>query len=581
MLKYSERYSRFAPEFQDKSLKTFHWNRIFFLSSEILGTLETSHISLMLVLTTYTNHEEHLLPSSTSAEVAKKLEWTRFVCPVLKSSGEDSISRHEDTQVYGTILPMELTNQAMLESKAYKTYYAFASGEKALKPKYVRKKADSDTSPKKKPVQSTKGTRLKTQAKVAKSDKKKKPAMMPKAKGLNVLSVVALTEAEQMKLATERSKKQFHSSHASGSVKKEDDEEKSDSERTESDREDIPNLNQSIAEQSEEEEYSDQRAYTPPDYLLTEEETNDEEEKMDEEEEDEVIKDLYKDVNVNLGIEDVEMTDVDQGGAEQQNVSQVLGFEQVVEDTHMIVTPVLDEQKTDDPVQSSSISSDFTSKLLNLDNTPPRFDETSSQTSFLFTVPVTAILEIISATTVPPPPPFFNPLQQEATPTSTPTTSEATTSTPTLPDFASVFKFNERVTNLEKDLSEMKQVDQHAKALASIPAIVEDQDEKNEYIGLVDTSMRTIIKEEVTTQLPQILPQAISNFATPAIERKIIIYRKLLSWQRGRDDRDKDQDPSAGSDRGSKRRKSSKDVKSSRDSRSKENKSLSSSKDAS
>ncbi|GJU71102.1 hypothetical protein Tco_1262507 [Tanacetum coccineum] len=102
------------------------------------------------------------------------------------------ISRHEDTQVYGTILPKDLTNQAMLESKAYMTYYAFASGEKTLKPK------------------------LKTKAKVAKSDKKKQPAKMPKAKGLDVLSKVALTEAEQLKLATKRSKTQFHSSHASG-----------------------------------------------------------------------------------------------------------------------------------------------------------------------------------------------------------------------------------------------------------------------------------------------------------------------------------------------------------------------------
>nr|GEZ94435.1 hypothetical protein [Tanacetum cinerariifolium] len=45
------------------------------------------------------------------------------------------ISRHEDTQVYGTILPKDLTNQATLESKAYKTYFAFASGEKTPKPK--------------------------------------------------------------------------------------------------------------------------------------------------------------------------------------------------------------------------------------------------------------------------------------------------------------------------------------------------------------------------------------------------------------------------------------------------------------
>ncbi|GJW95249.1 integrase, catalytic region, zinc finger, CCHC-type containing protein [Tanacetum coccineum] len=62
------------------------------------------------------------------------------------------INKHEDTQVYYTILPKDLTNQAMLVSKAYQTYYAFASGEKDLKPKYIQKKADSDTSPKKKPV---------------------------------------------------------------------------------------------------------------------------------------------------------------------------------------------------------------------------------------------------------------------------------------------------------------------------------------------------------------------------------------------------------------------------------------------
>ncbi|GKC50649.1 hypothetical protein Tco_1073394 [Tanacetum coccineum] len=105
----------------------------------------------------------------------------------------------------------------MLESKAYQTYYAFASGERAPKPKYIRKKADSDTSPKKKPVQATKGTRLKSKAKVAKPDKKKQHAKKTKAKCLTVLSEVALIKAEQLKMATKRSKKDFYMSHASGS----------------------------------------------------------------------------------------------------------------------------------------------------------------------------------------------------------------------------------------------------------------------------------------------------------------------------------------------------------------------------
>ncbi|GKE94965.1 hypothetical protein Tco_1579820, partial [Tanacetum coccineum] len=239
------------------------------------------------------------------------------------------------------------------------------------------------------------------------------------------------------------------------------------------------------------------------------------------------------------------------------------------------------------------------------------------------------------ATTIPLPPQFFNPLPHQATPT----TFEATTSFPLLPNFSSVFKFNERVTNLEKDLSEIKEVDQQ-----------EAQDEKNDQIGLVDTSMRTIIREEVTTQLPQILPQAVSDFATPVIEKnvteslevavlaryssqpkstyeaaallsefeltKILLdkmeeskshlradykkklydalvesyntdkdlfnsYGEVFTLKRSRDDSDKDRDPSAGSDRGKKRRKSSKEAESSIDSRSKEKKSSSTSKDAS
>ncbi|GKG12915.1 hypothetical protein Tco_0349875, partial [Tanacetum coccineum] len=161
----------------------------------------------------------------------------------------------------------------------------------------------------------------------------------------------------------------------------------------------------------------------------------------------------------------------------------------------------------------------------------------------------TAIPEITSGFTIiiPPPPPFFNRLPQQATPTPTTTTSEATTSFTSLSDFSYVFKFNDRVTNLEKDLSEIKQVEQYAQALSSIPAIVdryidsklgeainksiqahnldcrhEAYDEKNEYIGLVDTSMRTIIKEEVTTQLPQIPPQVVLDFATHVIEKNVI-----------------------------------------------------------
>ncbi|GJY74511.1 hypothetical protein Tco_0478942 [Tanacetum coccineum] len=125
------------------------------------------------------------------------------------------ISKHQDTQVYGAILPQHLTNQAMLESEAYMTYHAYATGEKTLKPKSTKKKANSESSPKTKLTQASKGKRIKT---VAKGDKPaKKKQSVTKSKGLTVLSEVALTEAEQIKLATKRSLIQTHSSHASGS----------------------------------------------------------------------------------------------------------------------------------------------------------------------------------------------------------------------------------------------------------------------------------------------------------------------------------------------------------------------------
>nr|GEW58643.1 hypothetical protein [Tanacetum cinerariifolium] len=55
-------------------------------------------------------------------------------------------------------------------------------------------------------------------------------------------------------------------------------------------------------------------------------------------------------------------------------------------------------------------------------------------------------------------------------------------------------------------------------------------------------------------------------------------YGEVFTLKRCREDKDKDQDPSTGSDRGTKRRKSSKYVESSRDLKSKESKSTSSSK---
>nr|GEU80191.1 copia protein [Tanacetum cinerariifolium] len=112
---------------------------------------------------------------------------------------------NRDTQIYGAILPDVLTNQEMLDSKAYKEYYAVASG--AVPPKAK--------------------TNLKSKAKVTKPDMKKQPAKKTKAKGLAVLS--------------EGDSKDEDDNDDDGESGDHDDE--CDDERIESDSDEIPDLN--------------------------------------------------------------------------------------------------------------------------------------------------------------------------------------------------------------------------------------------------------------------------------------------------------------------------------------------------
>nr|GEW07525.1 hypothetical protein [Tanacetum cinerariifolium] len=378
-----------------------------------------------------------------------------------------------------------------------------------------------------KPVQVTKGTRIKTKAKVAKSDKKKQPAKKPKAKGLAMLSEVALTKSEQLKLATKRSKKDFYISHASGSADgidieskvidehqqntsgidegtdsdEEDDDEndfeddadnndsddisKSDDERTKSNRYEIPDPNLANVDQTEhEKEDVDERVQTPSDYELTDDEKIHDEENIDEEEEDEVIKELYDDVNVNLRNNDIEMINADQGASEQLNASQLLRFEQEEEDVHVTLTLILDTQKTG----------------VILDVATPVIEKN-----------VTESLEAVILTRS---------------------------------SFQPQSSYEAAATLSEFELTK----------------ILIDKIKKNKSFDVAN------YKRELYDAL-------VKSYNT---DKDIFeSYGEVSSLKRSQDDKDKDQDPSTGSDRGTKRRKSSKDVESSRYLRSKEKKSSS------
>ncbi|GKD76869.1 hypothetical protein Tco_1339490, partial [Tanacetum coccineum] len=116
-------------------------------------------------------------------------------------------------------------------------------------------------------------------------------------------------------------------------------------------------------------DYEEEEETQKDDYMHTlEKEKTDDEEKVDEEENNDVAKELYEDMNINQGNKDAKMTNADQGGTSQLMAPHKSGYVHE-EDAHLTLTTVHD--KTEGPLQSSSISSDFTSKLLNLDNPSP------------------------------------------------------------------------------------------------------------------------------------------------------------------------------------------------------------------
>nr|GFB26690.1 hypothetical protein [Tanacetum cinerariifolium]GFC29642.1 hypothetical protein [Tanacetum cinerariifolium] len=55
------------------------------------------------------------------------------------------VSRHQTTQQYGVILTIELTTDDIKNSKAYKEYYAYATGEASPKPKVSARKKKGDS----------------------------------------------------------------------------------------------------------------------------------------------------------------------------------------------------------------------------------------------------------------------------------------------------------------------------------------------------------------------------------------------------------------------------------------------------
>nr|GEU42968.1 putative ribonuclease H-like domain-containing protein [Tanacetum cinerariifolium] len=124
----------------------------------------------------------HFMSNDPSIPRRNKVNW-HYVRDDHMFSMIKLVSKHQNTQQFGALLPIELTNEDIKNSNAYKEYYAVATGATPPKPKASGKQA----------------------------------AKASKAKSLSALSEVAMTKAQQLKLATKRSLQQTHISQASGS----------------------------------------------------------------------------------------------------------------------------------------------------------------------------------------------------------------------------------------------------------------------------------------------------------------------------------------------------------------------------
>nr|GFB08546.1 hypothetical protein [Tanacetum cinerariifolium] len=339
------------------------------------------------------------------------------------------------------MLPVELTNQDIKNSEAYKEYYAIVSGAAPPKTKAsVRKtKSSFDTTITPPTIA---GTRLSTSA------KGKQPAKSSKAKGLTVLSEVAMTEAEQMKLATKRSLQQTHISQATGSDDDDEVDERSDDQEDDDDKDDDDDQDDNDDDQDtdnngddfvhpklsiHEEEAKDEEIFDP--IVQTPKNSDDEgnddasfglnvggEEGQDAEDDDE---ELYRDININLEGRDVQMTDVH--------------TTQEFEDTHVTLTPV----NPDGQQQSSSVDVQASTTVAPLALTTPTLSPPT----------ITTISQVPKAPTPP--------------------TTSSSTFLQDLPNFGSLFGFDNHLKTLEANFSEFVQTNQFAGAVSSIPGIVE------------------------------------------------------------------------------------------------------------
>nr|GEY50048.1 hypothetical protein [Tanacetum cinerariifolium] len=490
---------------------------------------------------------------------------------------------------YGAMLPIELTNDKIRNAKAYKEYYAFATGEAAPKPKANarRKRSGFDTS--------ITPLTIAVTLKLTAAAKGKQPAKATKAKSPSAPS-------------------KTHISHPGGSGTDEGTGSKlgvPDVPTDESEEELSWNSSDDEGTEDQEKVGDDDERDEGHDSEKGEEDNDEKDKDGDEKDDDDEECDGEEDQGLNIG--------------EEERLNKEEEADELYKDQ-----------------ESSSVSSQFVTNMLN-----PTSDA-GMESIFMTASTSVAPLPITAPTMTPSTVTTITTTNQAPIPP-TPIMSEVVQN---LPTFASMFHFDDRLRSLEQKFSEVMSTNQFAGAVSAIPRIVqhfmdqrmneavkgaiqlqsdrlreEAQKENDEFLRTVDENIKKIIKEQVKeqvkAQVSKILPridQAVNEqleaevltrsshssrtsyaVATDLFEmelKKILIekiegnksitrsdaqrnlYKALVDAyesdkiildtygetvtlkRRHDDDEDKDEEPSAGPDRGSKRRKEGKEPKS-------------------
>nr|GEV99306.1 hypothetical protein [Tanacetum cinerariifolium] len=497
------------------------------------------------------------------------------------------VSRHHNTQQYGAILPVELMNEAIKNSESYKGYYAIASGAEPpkIKSSIRKKQSSSDTTV---PPPTTKAKRLKTSAKVDKPAKEKQPAKLSKAKGVLDVPTYESDDEEISWKSSEDDDDELKISKHDDDVddQSDDDQDDQDDEQTNLDDDDDDFIHPKFSthdEEDKDEESFNPIGQTPSQVENTDDEDNDEDshgmnvEGNEGANEEDNGNELYGDVKINLEGRDIQMADVQ--------------TTQVIEDTYVTLTLVNPEGQQ----YSSSMSSRFVLNMLNLssDTGIDCIFESTPRVDVLVTT--TAEPPLLSTTTLPP---LFihiiSLVQQTPAPAPSPA-NVPSSSLQYLSNFSSLFGFDHRLETLKTNFSKLMQTNQFAEVISSIFGIVD------KYLDhRMNKAMKKIIKEQVKEQVKVQVSKILSKIkktVNEQLEAEILIdkmesnklihisdeqknlykalvdayecdklildtYRDTVTLKRLRDDKDKDEEPSAGSNWGSNRRQAGKEVES-------------------